>query len=230
MAILTLAEYKTFLGVTDTDTARDASWTAIIAEVCDAINQACRPWLFEPTTVTAIVDAPLDDQLVLPVIPVRSITSLYLNWTASGDPAAFTSDNLLTQYTQYWLEIDDPVNSYSESGIVYKRAGSWNGQNWGGERRWPVQALGSTLEVGRGAIKVVLAAGTLTVPANVQLAACLMTSLIFNRREKGAPLNSESWNAYSYSTNSAITAMGAINSPDVVGLLRRYMTPQVARP
>lgn len=231
MALLTLAEYKAYAGITGTDATRDASLTAIIADVCDAINQACRPWLFEPQEVTAYLDAPLDDQLVLPNIPVRSITAIYLNWSASGNPAAFTSTSLLTQYSQYYLEIDSPTDGWSESGIVYKRAGSWNGQYWGGERRWPVQALASTLTVGRGAIKAVFAAGCLTVPPNVKMAACQMTSLIYQRRQKGAPVQSESWNGDSYSLGGGgFSTAGAISSPDVVALLRRYMTPQVARP
>ncbi len=231
MALLTLSQYLGFAGLTGTDATRDASLTAIIADVCDAINQACRPWLFEPQEVTAILDSPLDETLVLPIIPVRSVTSIYSNGQASGDPAAFTADTLLVPYTQYWLEIDDPVNAWSSSGIVYKRAGSWNGQYWGGERRWPVQALGSVLVVGRGAIKVVFQAGCLTVPPNVQMAACLMTSLIFQRRQKGAPVQSESWNGDSYSLGSGgFATAGAISSPDVVSLLRRYMTAQVARP
>jgi len=229
MALVTLAELKAFTGITTT-AAQDISLTAIIAEVSDAINQACRPWLFEPQEVTAIVDGPLDDKLMLPAIPVRSITALYLNWQASGESAAFTSANLLTQYTEYFLEIDDPVNGYSESGIVYKRAGRLNGMYWAGERRWPVNALGSTLVVARGAIKAVFQAGTLTVPDNVKMAVFLASMLIYNRRQTGYPLTSESWNGYSYGASGPFTAEAAIYSPDVYGLLKRYMSAQVARP
>lgn len=230
MALITLDEYKTFAGITGTNATRDASLTAIIADVSDAINQACRPWLFEPQELTKVLDAPLDEKLMLPAIPVRSITALYLNQQASGESAAFTSNDLLTQYTDYYLELDYYTDDISTSGIVYKRAGRWNGQYWGGERRWPVQALGSTLEVGRGCIKVVFQAGTLTVPPNVQMAACLAVSLIYGRRKTGIPLNSESWDGYSYSGGSTFTTEGAIASPDVSSLLRRYMSVQVARP
>lgn len=229
MALVTLADLLAFTGITTT-AAQDISLTAIIADVSDAINQACRPWLFEPQEVTAILDAPLDEKLTLPAIPVRSVTAIYLNWQASGESADFGAENLLAQYTDYYLELDDPVNGYSESGIVYKRSGRLNGMYWGGERRWPVNALGSTLTVGRGAIKAIFQAGTLTVPSNVKMATILASMLIYNRRQTGFPVTSESWNGYSYGASGPFTAEAAIYSPDVYGLLKRYMSAQVARP
>jgi hypothetical protein len=237
VAIQTLAGYKTFAGITSTDATRDASLSAILTEVNAAISRLCRPWLFERVTMTdVILDAPLDAELVLPVIPVPSITSLYLNWSANGDPAAFTSNDLLTPYSGYLLDVNDKVNDWSTTGIVYCRGGqnsnSW-GQgslNWGGERHWPPTRLASTLTPGRGAIKVTFPAGCLTVPPEVTLCANLATSMIYARRTYGMPVNSESWNGDSYSMSGAYTAAAALSSPDCAELLAGYQSAFVAAP
>lgn len=237
MAIQTLAGYKTWAGITSTDATRDASLTAILTEVNAAISRLCRPWLFERVTMTSVIlDAPLDDQLILPNIPVPSITSLYLNWSANGDPAAFTSADLLTNYMGYLLDINDKVNSWSTTGIVYCRGGAWSnswGQgslNWGGERRWPVNRLASTLTPGRGAVKATFPAGCLTVPEEVVLCANLATSMIYQRRTYGMPVQSESWNGESYSLAGPFTATAALSSPDCATLLAGYQSAFVATP
>ncbi len=232
MALVTAASWQAFSGVTVTGAAL-TSVTAICLEVEDAIQQLCSPWLFEPVTLTdKILDAPLDDFLTLPVLPVRGITTLYVNLGANGDPVAFTSNNLLTPYQQYILDIDDVVNNWSKSGIVYSRAGSWWGgpSPWGWERSWPINRLASTLTPARGAVKITFAAGMLAVPEAIQLAANLAVSMIYNRRVLGMPVNSESWNGDSYSLASAFTAVGALQSPDIAGYLAKYQTAFVARP
>jgi hypothetical protein len=48
----------------------------------------------------------------------------------------------------------------------------------------------------------------------------LATSLLFERRKKGIPLQSESFNGYSYSNSGPFTVEAAIKTPDVMELLR----------
>lgn len=232
MALVTAASWQAFSGVTVTGAAL-TSIAAICTEVNDAIKQLCSPWQFEPVTLSnVILDAPLDDFLTLPVIPVRSIASLYVNLGANGDPSQFTNSNLLQPYQQYYLKIDDPINNWSKSGIVYSRAGSfWGGPSpWGQERNWPINRLASVLTVARGAISISFSAGMLTIPQTVQLAANLAVSMVYNRRTTGLPVNGESWNGDSYSISGAFTAVGALQSPDIAGYLAKYQTYFVASP
>lgn len=232
MAIVTAASWQAFSGVTVTGAAL-TSITAICAEVDAAIKILCYPWLFEPAMLTDyIMDAPLDDFMQLPVIPVGSITTLYLNIGANGDPSQFTINDLLTPYQQYILDIDDPVNNWSKSGIVYSRAGSWWGgpSPWGWERNWPINRLASVLTVARGAVKITFAAGMLAVPDNVAMAANLAVSLIYGRRVLGMPVTANSWNGESVSFAGPYTAVGALQSPDIAGFLAPYQTIFVASP
>lgn len=224
--IVTANQWQTFSGATLT-TDQLASIGSIVIEVDAAIKRLCRPWLFEPQTFTnVILDAPLEDELLLPVIPVRSITSLYVSPAANGDPTLFTANDLLAPYTGYLLDLDDPVNGYSKSGVVYCRnAGGWlggSGGSWGGEVRGSAGRLTGELTPGRRAIKVSFLAGCLTVPDDVRLAANMATSLIYFRRLRGVTAQSESWNGASYSLASPMLAMAALESPDVANRLSGY--------
>lgn len=221
MAILSLADYKTFAGVTGTDATRDASLTAIIAQVDAAIKKLCRPFQFESGTATnLILDLPSDQWLLLPLVPVRGITSLYVNEEAHGDATEFTSDHLLTVYDDYRLEIDMPIEGWSRSGRVERV----NYSSWGGRFLRPLGRLhAGQLEPVRGAIKITFTYGLTSVPSDVVQAAALATSLIYERRQKGGPVTSESWNGYSASIGGQFTATAAIQSPDVLQLLLPYM-------
>lgn len=222
MAILSLSKFLTLSGITSTDATRDASLTAILLEVDAAIKRAIYPFVPESSTLTdKIIDAPHHSNiLTLPVVPVRSITSIYLHPGANGDASLFTSDDLLTANTDYYMPLDDPVNAYSRSGRVFRRGVSI----WGVEYRRPLSRLSHELDPDRGAIKFTAAVGPSSVPADIEQAAFLMTALIYARRTTGLPFGSESWNGYSASNAGPFTATGALYSPDIKALLSPYMT------
>lgn len=200
-----------------------------IAAICTAVDAAIKrlllPYLPESATVTdEILDAPPTRDLILRRRPVRSITSLYYRADADAVAANFTSDYLLVAGTDYSLLIDDPVNGWSQSGIVRRLGGSVWGYGW---YRDPT-TLAPRLESGRGSIKVTYAAGPSSVPSDIEAAAVLMVSMIYGRKEQGAPFASESWNGRSQSLAGQYTAESALNSPDVKALLRPYIVPKFA--
>ena len=224
--VITSTQYLAWTGLT----ATGADLLALAnhcAAVSDAILKYLRPYSPIPLTVTDItLDAPTGNVLLLPATPVRSITSLYLRPGADGDTTLFTSDDLLTAGTDYYM----PVNAFdgwSRTGVVYRRGRS----NWGQE--WVYansRSLAATVNPNRGAIKVTYAAGETSVPDAVRQAAQLMVSLIFNRRKTGMPLSSESWNSYSYGASGPFSATAALASPDVAALLREFRAEPVHMP
>ncbi len=241
--LTTLSAYKTFAGISTTNATRDASLTALITAVSEAVKRRCRT-RFEAATYTGIVlTPPASDKLCLRQVPVRSITSVYLNPSANGDPAAFTSDHLLTAYEDYYLETTE--EGYSRSGIVRRT----RGKAWGSAGLVQGFAVGTfglvsglpgglaltggggglTRSVGPapGSLKVTYAAGYLTVPEPVALAVHLAVSRLYQIRKVGVGLGSESWNAYSYSAAQvdAKAVAGVLSSPEIAGLLAAYIDP-----
>ena len=189
---------------------------AMCAAVNDVITRMCYPSVLEPTTFTlAAFDAPLGNVLLLPR-PIRSISAIYLVPDANGDPSGCNSTTLLTNYSDYMLDISDKVANISRTGLVYRRGASW----WGFEWRWPIGRLAPAIDPNRGALFVSGEFGPASVAPAVQLAASSAVTLLYERRKKGAPVNSESWNGYSSSTSGQFTADAAVNTPEVMGLLR----------
>lgn len=223
MAIITATTYQS--ATSQTISGADATALAVWCLAVDAaIKAAVRPYVVEAATFTdKVCDAPVNNVLHLPVYPVRSITSLYLRYGAGGDPSAFESGDLLTQYEDYFMPIDQP-NGYSTFGRVFRLGVP----TWGYQWRRPVDRLAGTLDPARGAIKYTVAAGPLTVPDDIFAAAVLAVSLMFARKKTGLPTTNESWNGYSYGTASAFTATAAVQSPDVQALLLPYMTVRTA--
>jgi hypothetical protein len=216
-----LGEYRDFAGLSSTDATRDASLATILAGVEAAIKKLCSPFLFEAATLTdLILDAPwASPYLLLPAVPVRSVTSLYYRQDARGVAGSFTSDDLLTAGTDYQLVIDDPVNNWSRAGRVRRLTRSV----WGVSYERPLGRLGFNPTPEAGSIKATLAVGCTVVPAEVTQALYLATSLVYQRRQK-PPVSNEGWNGYSVGYAAPFTATAAIHSPDVYGLLLPYVT------
>jgi hypothetical protein len=215
VAIIDSAGWTARTGITLSGADATALSAACLA-VGEAIELQCRPFLFEPATVTGVCDAPTRASLYLPVCPIRSITSLWLNPDANGDSSAFTSDHLLTQYTDYYLPLD-PVNGYSRWGEVLRRGSP----SWGCERPTLYDRLAPNMTPARGAVKYTVAAGTLTVPDDVAYAASLAVSKLMASRQFGAQVTSASLNGGSYSL-PADAVRGALLDPTVAGLLMKY--------
>jgi hypothetical protein len=196
-----------------------AAVTETCAAVNDAITRYLKPYSPVPVTVTNYpLDAPPGNVLTLPVLPVRGITSLYLHWYANGDPSVFTSTDLLTAFTDYYLPVD-PVDGYSRTGEVYRR----NSSSWAFEYRYATQrSLYPTIDPNRGAILFSGTCGELSVPDAVVQAGVLMTSLLYARRRTGMVVGSASLNGASYSNALPYTATSALDTPDVRRLLQQY--------
>lgn len=220
MAILTVADYQTITGQTLTG-AELAAATAWCAAASAAIARMLLPFSAEAVTVTSeIYDAPPALDLLLSRRPVRSITSIYYRPDANGVVANFTSEYLIdnTDGDEYQLWVDDPVTGWSNAGIV-RRIGS----AWGYSRIVYPDRLAATLTKERGSIKITYAAGTTTVPADIQAAAVLAVSLLMRRKATGAPVVSYSLDGESISYASQFTADAAVRSPDVMAMLSPYL-------
>lgn len=215
MAIISQSEIEERTGTTYAG-ANASAITQLCIDVDAAIKKRLAPYYPEPLTKTFYLDAPLSRELRIPYRPVRGITSIYYRPGANGDPSAFTSDDLLTAYTDYQFTVD-PVLGYSDSGIV-RRIDTL----WGWRAFSPPERLGYELQAERGALKVVATIGPAAVPADIALAAHLCVLRLYQFRTTGLPLQSESENGYSYSNASPYTVEAALNSPDVVSLLAPY--------
>ena len=223
--ILTLPDYKTRARITTADSARDASLSLLLGDVDEAIRNAVRPFHPEPATVTDFVmDAPVGRELLLPVTPARSIASLYLRWGGTGDPSAFEAADLLTQYADYRLEIDRPLEGHSRSGRVV----CTNRGGWGALRVRPYGRLADRVVAGPGWVKVTYAAGPTSVPADLQQLATLATSALYAIQPDGMPATSESWNNYSRGWSGPYTAAGFLSTPAALQILQKYQTTAFA--
>ncbi len=221
MAIVSATIWQTFTGVTLTG-AELASLTTVCGQVNAVINKLIRPYQLEPITQTQeILDAPIEPYLLTELVPVRSLTSVWLNGGANGDPSAFNLTlDLLTEFIDYQLILDMQPEGWSRSGRV-RRVGQ---SVWGTQWRRPPTRLTAELDPNRGSVMLTYEAGHTSVPADVTEAACLNVSLILKRKLSGAPAVSESWNGYSASLASAFLQTAAILSPDVIAALAPYMS------
>lgn len=218
MALITLSGWKTQTGTTDTDATRDAAISAMIAEVDAAIIRFLGVPI-EQASYTRVLDAPLRNQLVLPYYPVSlSGLQVWLNQSANGDSSAFTSEDLLTLYEDYTLDIDR-ADGTSGSGILRKTNGIWGSRYYR-----PVERLSIALSGIRGAVKVTWTAGYATVPEDIKAAAYLMVSKLYQMRTLGGQMQNESLNGYSYGLAGNATAGSILSDPTVFALLRPYQT------
>lgn len=224
MALLTLADAKTFAGITTTDPVRDASLQVIIDEAIDAVKRFCQNGELIATEYTIILDAPPYNSLVLPFAPVSFVGfQLWFNYAAQGDPTKFGSEFLLTMYKDYMLDPSNRDITTSESGIVRYLYGVWG---------YAYQRLPYTLTASLipcvGSIKVVYTAGYDTVPPALSGALNLIVRKIYNMRKLGVPMTNESLNGYSYGSQNSASADGVIQGdPTIRGMLKTFTRAQV---
>lgn len=216
MAIITQAAVTARSTVTYTG-ADATAITQFCTDVDAAIKRMLKPYYPEPYTATMYLDAPPSRQLVSEYRPIRSITSVYVRSGANGDPSLFTSDYLLTNYTDYYLETD-AITGRNEAGMIYRT----NGNIWGYDYYSPPNMLGYRLESNFKAVKVVAEVGPAAVPDDIALAAYKAVLLLYQFRQTGIPQGSESWNGYSINYSQPFTADAAIRSPEVLALLAPY--------
>lgn len=205
--LLSLANYKALAGITSTDATRDAALTAALAAADAAIKKWCRTH-FEQQTLTEYYDPPMSDLLVLRQLPVASVTSIVSDpnghYGQGADAFAGASATTYTAGTDYALLLDQ--SGLSRTGTVRRIGRPWGygGAAAGGSWPWAVaggQPLGGGL-VRRfgptpGSLRVIYVSGFSAVPADVEAAASLLATHLYNRRKTGFPTTSESYNGYS---------------------------------
>lgn len=218
MALLTPADWATITGRTLTG-ADLTSLTAIVSAVNAAAVRLMGGNVLEgPVTYTEYYDCPRNSStLTLRQGPVRSITTVHRNLYAGGDPSLFTSDFLLTQYSDFLLDVD------RSDGFAWGRRVKYLlGANWGVRWDRPTGTLTPRPIDPQLAIKVVYSAGVQPVPDDLQMALAWAATLLLNQRRDGMPTTSESWNGESVSFASQHTANSALLAPSVFDILRQY--------
>jgi hypothetical protein len=210
--------FTEFTGVTASAGAELTALSAICQTVAELLERKCYPALIAPKALTLFAfDAPPTDKLLLPR-PVRSISAIYYHPGANGDSSELdlTAD-LLTNYTQYYSPPDDVLTGWNRSGVVLRRP---QGMVWGWEHGRHFGTLAPVVDPNKGAVFVSGSFGPDRVPHPIRMAAVRAVTLLYNSRVAGMPFTSESWNGRSQSTAQNYTAEAAVNSPDVLALLR----------
>lgn len=206
---------KAYVGYSATD--RDVVYGQLITEVSQAIRTRLNQTI-TAATYTVVLDAPCTPVIVLGEGPVKLAgLTVYYNYQAYGNPAAFTSTNLLTLYQDYYLDVSERDNTVSKSRRLIYLQGAWGANYY----RAPSQ-LSQSLIPTPGAVKVTYSAGFDTVPTDVTMATNLACQKLFMARDRGAMPTSESLTGYSYSLPATATAYDAIGSADVWAYLVRY--------
>lgn len=236
MALATLEQVKTHLGIAASNTALDAALTMWLAAAISAIKEACRGKILEEETRTEYY-SPDGYNMILRGVPVQSITSIYEDtngqYGQSADP--FPASTLLTATTDYALVRDgNGLNGeVSRSGIVKRLGRPWPRRNTpSGYRSTNYQMLTRALVPVEGSVKITYVCGYDAVPADVTLAACFEVDMMKQMRDKGGnTLASEALGEYSYSLGSvdqAVKAGGFFLSPATATLLRPYLFTRMA--
>lgn len=177
MAIITLAEYKTFQGITGT--SEDAKLTVMIGAVNAEIKQYCRQ-NFEQATYTEFYSGTGTRNIVLRKRPVQSVSEARLDQSAyyGQSPNAFAANTILTVGTDFALELDETLEAngqvVSRAGLLVRVGTIWpemNAQFYPGRI---TQEYGPSF----GNVKVTYVAGypADAFPQDVKLAAYLMVA------------------------------------------------------
>lgn len=228
MALITLAEVKTHLGITHSD--QDAALTMWMNAAIAAVKEACRGYLFEETTCTEFY-TPENYTMILRHLPVQSITTLHEDsngqYGQSADP--FPATTLLSATTDYCLVKDgNGINGeVSKSGLVKRLGKMWPRRNTpSGYRSTNYNMLTRALIPIDGSVKVVYVAGFDATPDDVKLAIAFEVDMMRQMKGKGGMvLSGEALGEYSYSMASIDqAAKGAFFlSPATATLLAPYL-------
>lgn len=145
-------------------------------------------------------------ELPLRELPVQSVASVYLDNAAYfGDVAgAFGSSTLLTAGTDYTLKRDGSGPEASKSGLLVRIGGVWDALRTGAPGM-----LGVAESPGVGNVKVTYLAGYKYLPARFQAAANQLVTIMRKGSQQGGPIQSETFDYYSYSLSSATPGDGS---------------------
>lgn len=202
----------------------DEGERASIDLICGQVDTGIKKWCnrtFEQASYTLILDAPTKAEFQLTRWAPVNISGflLYFNPGAKGDPSQFTSDNLLTMYSDYLLDVGPDTSTSSLSGVVRSLTGGF-----GVSYRRPRNMLATQAIPTYGALKVSFSGGYPVLPEDLVEAACIAVSKIIGVRKYGMQVGSESWNGYSYNLPGVgLMTQGILGTPDILTVLNRYV-------
>ena len=225
MAIGTRANFKSFAGISASDTSEDSKIDIIITGVDAAIKRHLGIDVESTSYPGAAANGTGDDgyysgnghyELLLRQYPVQTITSIYVDPTGyfgtSSDP--FASATLLTAGTDYALQTDGCLPGTSTK-VSYKGSVVRIGNVWPGLLLHTPGQINPKRVQHKGNIKIAYTAGYTTVPGDIIMAFYQMCAWVRSHSNTGMAVQSEKYEEY------AITlATGAINS---VGSFQRTL-------
>lgn len=193
--------------------------------VCGQVDRSIKNRLkrtLEKGSYSVVLDAPRTRTISLcrwaPIDPTT--LEVYLNFQANGNPSAFTSDSLLTQYEDYILENkgESDTDPFGYCLLTYLKG------FWGvGYYRPPYSIAVKRVDV-IGAVKCTFDGGFEIIPEDIVEAACITISKVLGVRRYGMQVGSESWNGYSYNLPGVgMMINGLLGNPDIRGLLEPYV-------
>ena len=210
MALTTLADLKTYLGITDT--SEDDLLNLLIADA-DAAILGYLDRAIEQASLTEYYSGDGTTNLLLQQRPVTTITSVHVDAAgyAGQGSGAFDSTTEWTAGTDFYAQ--SVVENESNTGniIAIKGPGTFTADHqpmtWG---EWPR---------GTGNIKVVYTAGYSTVPSDLAAACRILVAWMRSSRENGMPVKSEKLGSYSY---TLLEDTGIPELATIRGLCNRY--------
>lgn len=233
MAITDSTSVKTLLGITD------SSQDTLISQVVTAADAAVKAYLRrgrgalaftnwpETGADTEYYDGDATPSIILRWWPVTAIASLYLDMGGYYGKAtgAFAASTELTEGTDWVGVYEDGAESES-ARIV--RIGGRNSGDTGGQYGWfpglgggawhangPITLSAgqvATWPRGHGNIKITYTAGYSTVPKDLVHATDMYAIWLYNTRERGRAVSSESLGSYSYSLMSDASGFPELGS------------------
>ena len=210
MALTTLADLKTYLGITDT--SEDDLLNLLIADA-DAAILGYIGRTIESATLTEYYSGDGTQMLVLQQRPVTAVTSANVDdgGYAGQASGAFPVATAWTAGEDFFIRTVVENESNTGELVAIKGPGTFTGdrepRTWG---EWPL---------GTGNIKVVYTAGYATVPSDLAGACRILAAWMRASRENGMPVKSEKLGAYSY---TLLEDTGIPELSTIRGLCNRY--------
>ncbi len=222
-----LPSVKLLLGVRQDDPSQDVLLSYLIAGAASAITYNLnRPFLLASNAANPITEyhsGTNDEWLVLRLWPVQSITSIYLDdggyWGQA--PNAFATPTLLTQGTDYALNVDTPSGA-SRSGMVLRINNVW-------ESAWVRDGgmLASRPEAALGNVKVTYTYGFTSLPDDLAYAAATVVARMYNTAKFGQGITSENYEEYGVSLRDNAAPWLGLFGGEVAPILARYRIASV---
>jgi hypothetical protein len=210
MALTTLADLKTYLGITDT--SEDTLLNLLIADG-DAAILGYIGRAIEQATLTEYYSGDRTQMLVLRQRPVTAVTSVHVDDSGYAGQAAgaFDSTTEWTAGEDFYIRTEVENESNTGELVAIKGPGTFTAdgdpKTWG---EWPN---------GTGNVKVIYTAGYATVPSDLAAACRILVAWMRASRDNGMPVKSERLGSYSY---TLLDDTGIPELATIRGICNRY--------